>query len=172
MLPLRPLVSPNGSVDQPLAWVPTVSRRVRRPASSVSRSLASHCRPRPAALRVPPPVLRSSLARASACNFSVSVKRQLAWACASPRPPFSGAAVLLKLGSDRPTNSRASSCSPSWASSTRQALPVTSPMRPARPGVVTWLVGLVLTVLWLRASSATSAVRGPKRSVALALARS
>ena len=35
-----------------------------------------------------------------------------------------------------------------------------------------WLVGLVLTVLELRATSATSAVFGPKRSVAFALSSS
>ena len=74
MLPVKPAVELKGLLKRLLDKVPTVSRWLRKPASKVKRSLANQRRPTPAALRLPPPGLRSSLFSASACRLSVSLK--------------------------------------------------------------------------------------------------
>lgn len=172
MLPLRPDVRPNGEVSTPLPCVPTVSRAERTLASSVRPLVASQRRPRPALDRSPPPVLRSSLCSASANTLSPGVTATAPCAYSSARPPVNGDDGLLNRGDDRPQATRASVRSAWCASSTRAARPRTSPEALARPGVTTWLAGLVLTVLVDCATSATTVVPAAMRQVALALSSS
>jgi hypothetical protein len=106
--------------------------------------------------------LRSSLRWACAIRSSPRTISSRPEAWASPRPPFSGAAGLSKAGSLRPTKARASWPSPSCASSTRQAWPLTGP--PGRADAV-----VERPSLREPAASTTSALRGPISQVALAL---